>query len=137
MKLDAKATANLMASKGPWMIRELMPVDSHEIFAGKSEEELRAMLPEQVVDNYLNDGKEGFARNLRDYRTLLKWHDQRRTKQIEAEEAGVRYNKHLDASLADATIQKSVPQTAQCSFTARAGRHDLRNVTPSLPMKHH
>lgn len=129
MKLDAKATARLMASQGPWMMRELMPVDSHEIFAGKSEEELRSMLPEQVVEKYLNDGKEDFARNLRDYRTLLKWHDQRRMKQIETEEAGLRYNEHLDASLADAAQQnqfrKQLNAALQQELVAMSAERDV------------
>lgn len=117
MKLDEKATARLMASKGPWMIRELMPLDSHKLFANMTEEELRALLPDQVVLDYVNDGKEGFSRTLRDYRTLIKLHDQRRTKQIEAENAGIRYNEHLNASLADAAIQKQFREQLNSDLT--------------------
>ena len=128
MKLDEKTKANLMASKGPWMLRELLPSDSHDIFAGKSEEELRAMLPEKVVAEYLKDGDENPTRKLRDYLTLLKWYDQHNTQQAETIEATKRFNGHLEAALADADKQtdfrKQLNTSLQQELAAMSAERD-------------
>jgi hypothetical protein len=40
----------------PWALYETMPADRHEIFAGRSEEELKKMLPAASVQEYLRHG---------------------------------------------------------------------------------
>ncbi|MCA9241533.1 MAG: hypothetical protein KDA37_15090 [Planctomycetales bacterium] len=45
-------------SRRSWTLHETMPIDSHELFSGISEEQLRAMLPESSVQEYLRDGGE-------------------------------------------------------------------------------
>lgn len=40
-----------------WRLYELMPADSHEIFAGLSDDELKSMLPESTVAEYIKDGQ--------------------------------------------------------------------------------
>jgi hypothetical protein len=50
--------ARLAASRGPWAIYERMPPDRHSIFAGKTAEELKQILPPQVVEEYLRHGTE-------------------------------------------------------------------------------
>jgi hypothetical protein len=40
-----------------WALYEAMPADKHEAFAGLSEEQLRAMIPESTVAEYVMDGQ--------------------------------------------------------------------------------
>jgi hypothetical protein len=52
----------IAASKGPWVFFEIMPVDSHSLFAEKDSNELKALLPdrdipEAVREEYARDGK--------------------------------------------------------------------------------
>jgi hypothetical protein len=51
----------LAASRGPWIIYETMPMDRYEILAGMSEEQLKQLLPEKSVNEYLRHGKEATA----------------------------------------------------------------------------
>ncbi len=82
----------LNESQGPWLLYEVVPPDDHEMLAEFSEEELRARLPAETVDEYLKDGKQGSAtddpdrleegnyiRRLRDYGSLFHVLDRRRT----------------------------------------------------------
>lgn len=58
-RLDAFAGKRLLASlqqKKPWSLYELMPADSHELFAGMTEEQLKALLPAGTVNEYLRQG---------------------------------------------------------------------------------
>ena len=41
----------------PWRLYESLPVDRHDLLTSLSEEELRAGLPEESIDDYLKDGK--------------------------------------------------------------------------------
>ncbi len=53
---DPEAFERLKISPGPWIIYESMPIDRNSRFAGYSEEQLRAMLPPESVEEYLRDG---------------------------------------------------------------------------------
>jgi hypothetical protein len=55
--LDDFERRRLSASRVPWVIYETMPIDQHEIFASKSDQELKAKLPAKSVNEYLRDGK--------------------------------------------------------------------------------
>jgi hypothetical protein len=44
-------------SNANWIIYEQMPIDSHDTFAALSEDELRGLLPERSVSEYLKDGQ--------------------------------------------------------------------------------
>jgi hypothetical protein len=46
------------ASRGPWIMYDVMPADRYKIFAGMTEEELRQKLPPQSVEEYIRHGKE-------------------------------------------------------------------------------
>ena len=56
--IDNRAGERLAASEGPWSLYETMPIDRHRLFAGYSEEALRAMLPAESVEEYLRHGTE-------------------------------------------------------------------------------
>jgi len=58
LPLDQFEQQRLAKSGGPWVMYESMPMDRHEIFAGKSEEQIRQLIPEQSVGEYLRHGQE-------------------------------------------------------------------------------
>ncbi len=47
----------LVKAKRPWVLYELLPRDSHEIFASLSDADKKAMLPPESLRDYLKDGK--------------------------------------------------------------------------------
>jgi hypothetical protein len=47
----------LVGSKGPWDLYDIMPVDSHDAFAGLSEADLKKLLPEASVNEFVKDGQ--------------------------------------------------------------------------------
>jgi hypothetical protein len=61
LPLDDFERKRLAASRGPWIIYESMPIDRHEIFAGKSDKELQQKLPKKSVSEYIRDGKPATA----------------------------------------------------------------------------
>ncbi len=52
-EIDPEAFARVGASRGPWIIYESMPMDRYDLFSEFSEEELRQILPESSVEEYL------------------------------------------------------------------------------------
>jgi hypothetical protein len=84
VKLNDREIEKLKSTKGLWLLYELMPQDNHDTFASLSEKELRALLPSEVVAEYLKDGKPAskddpqdrvvggkYVRALRDYVILF------------------------------------------------------------------
>jgi hypothetical protein len=61
LELAGYQLQRLAASRGPWVIYETMPLDQHHLFADKTEEELRRLLPAASIDEYLRHGKETTA----------------------------------------------------------------------------
>jgi hypothetical protein len=57
LPLDDFERQRLAASRGPWIMYDVMPADRYKIFAGMSEEELRQKLPQQSVEEYIRHGK--------------------------------------------------------------------------------
>jgi hypothetical protein len=57
LPLDEFERRRLAASHGPWVIYEDMPKDNHEIFAGKTDQQLKQLLPAKSVGEYIRDGK--------------------------------------------------------------------------------
>ena len=43
-------------SRGPWVLHETMPIDRNDLFAGLTEEQLRKLLPEESVEEYIRQG---------------------------------------------------------------------------------
>jgi hypothetical protein len=57
ISLTPEMQERLNATSKDWVIYELMPADSHDIFAAVPEAELRTLLPAGAVEEYLQDGK--------------------------------------------------------------------------------
>lgn len=58
-RLDAFTGKRLLTSlqqKKPWSLYELLPADAHDLFAGMTEEQLKALLPAGAVNEYLRHG---------------------------------------------------------------------------------
>ena len=55
LAMDDFERRRLAASRGPWSVYETMPLDRHEIFAGKPEPELQKLLPKKSIGEYLRD----------------------------------------------------------------------------------
>jgi hypothetical protein len=54
---EAQRLQQAAAPEVLWLLCETMPADKHDALAGLSEEELRAVLPENTVEEYLMDGQ--------------------------------------------------------------------------------
>lgn len=55
LELDPQAAQTYLNSQGPWIVYETMPADDLDLFAGFTEEQLRALLPERTIEQYLRD----------------------------------------------------------------------------------
>ncbi len=58
MEMTQVELERLSRSNGPWILYERMPVDRHQLFADYDEDQLRAMLPESSLTDYLKDGQQ-------------------------------------------------------------------------------
>ncbi len=54
--IDQRTGQRLVESQGPWSLYETMPADSHKLYAGLDEEQLRQLLPESTVDEFIRHG---------------------------------------------------------------------------------
>lgn len=59
--LDEFEQQRIAASKPPWVIFETMPPDRHELFAGKTDEQIQQLLPPQSAQEYIRHGKDATA----------------------------------------------------------------------------
>jgi hypothetical protein len=55
--LDEFERRRLATTPAPWIIYDSMPIDRHQIFAGKPDQELKQKLPAKSVDEYIRDNK--------------------------------------------------------------------------------
>ena len=56
LKLDQQQAERLLNSRGPWILHETMPVDDQRLFVDLSEDQLRELIPEEVIEEYLREG---------------------------------------------------------------------------------
>lgn len=112
--------AVLGQSKGPWILCDLMPVDSCESFAGMTPDELKTILPADTVNEYLKNGQPAtpddperyvvdgkFVRPLRDYDTLFRLYDLHRTQLRDLLESATRDSAYMKAAVDDAKKQQA------------------------------
>ncbi|MEM8864022.1 MAG: hypothetical protein AAGF31_00560 [Planctomycetota bacterium] len=56
LTLDDYEYNRLLDSRGPWALYETMPVDRHDMFERFTDDQLRQIIPEASVEEYLRDG---------------------------------------------------------------------------------
>jgi hypothetical protein len=66
----------IAASKGPWVFFEIMPIDSHSLFAETDSNELKALLPDRDIpeamrEEYARDGKQAKESDPKDRVSVL------------------------------------------------------------------
>jgi hypothetical protein len=59
--MDQFELRRLAASAGQWLIYDSMPIDRHQILAGKTEQDLKQKLPAKTVNEYIRDLKPATA----------------------------------------------------------------------------
>lgn len=119
-KLEADEVQRLNDAQGRarqaglgWTMYEEMPTDEHLVFAGVKEDDLREMLPDGSVAEYLKDGKPAeaddpedrrkdgkYVRPLRDYLVIIDRYMRERTELAEALVTGKRDKESMDEALA-------------------------------------
>jgi hypothetical protein len=125
-------------TRGPWVIYEMLPRDNHELLAGLSDQELKAMLPADTLAEYLKDGKPAaaddpkervqagkYVRQLRDYGVLFGAEQRKRVLLSASLEASRQDKQLIDEALADARKQEE------------ACKRDIRTVTQSKALTEH
>jgi hypothetical protein len=96
----------MQAHAGPWTLHEQMPKDTHQVFAGLTEDDLKGQLPDSSEQEFLRDGQPAaeadpaervvdgnYVRKLRDYEVLMRDYDRARIlrlDQIAAAEADLK-----------------------------------------------
>jgi hypothetical protein len=115
-KLSSQDLDRLEKAKRPWTLYEILPHDSHEVFASLSDAQKKAILPDETLQEYLDDGKPAgaaapknrvgqngnYVRQLRDYGFLF---NLERNKAIHLRESiaiSETDNKQLAEAVADA-----------------------------------
>ena len=118
LSMNESQLQRLGESRGPWVLYEVMPIDSHEALADLSDDELRARLPATTIDQYIKDGKPAgpedqeradeqgnYVRALRDYASLFHELDRRRTTLVDLVAATRKDFEFVNASIAGALEQ--------------------------------
>ncbi|MBN2024119.1 MAG: hypothetical protein JW809_15150 [Pirellulales bacterium] len=118
MAMTPAQMKQLVGNRGPWTLRERLPNDTRDMFAGVDRETLTRLLPPTVVDEYVNAGKDGFERKLRDYRVLIKSYDKQRAEMIEQLEQVKWHLRAIETSVADLKTQIQARQVELTSLAA-------------------
>ena len=90
----------------PWDLYEVMPHDSHDVFASLSDKEKEAMLPPESLPEYRNDA----SRPLRDYQVLFRAQNVRRALMADQIDATTRDLKLVKEALDQAQEQEKAAQ---------------------------
>jgi hypothetical protein len=132
-RLSPRETDKLKKTKRPWVLCEVLPRDSHEIFASLSDDQKKAMLLPESVQDYLNDGKPvnkddpvkgTFVRQLNDYGTLLTDERDRRTLLMDSIKAT-----QEDKQLVQQALVEGRNQEEACKRDIGLAEADLRKMT--------
>lgn len=113
--LSQRELDRLSQAKGPWTVCTVLPADNHALLAGKTEEQLKTLLPADSIAEYVRDGKAAdakdppdrvaggkFMRPLRDYGRLLEHAFADRTLMNDALKSWENDKRYLDDALASA-----------------------------------
>jgi hypothetical protein len=132
-KLTLREVDQLGKAKGPWILYDILPRDNHEIFAGMSDEQKKAMLPPENLKEYLKDGKPAekddpkdqvvdgkFVRPLRDYQILL---SAERDKHVFLDNLNATAKR--DKKLIDDALAEGQKQEEACKKDVDTAKNDL------------
>ncbi len=135
VKLLPRDVEKLSTAKRLWTMYDTMPADNHEIFAQWKDEDKKAMLPAETVEQYIKNGQaaaeeepaehkaEGkYVRPLRDYAVLFGAYRLKITVLIDLEQAAMRDLQLLEDTLADAKRQVQFYQKQVTVFQGIAAK---------------
>ena len=108
----------LAEAKKPWNLYDSLPHDNHEIFGQLNEQDKKAVLPADSVEEYIEDGKPApqaapagniadgkYVRPLRDYGYLFDAYHMKITELVDREQSVMRDKQMVENTLADAKLQ--------------------------------
>ena len=125
MRLPQKSIDRILACENIkdkpvlWTLCSTMTTDMNGVFAGMKEDDLRAILPEKVVEEYLTDGKDDTVRKLRDYHILFKELDRQETMLLDEIDTATTHNKYMKGTLGDARQQQLFRQDERATLMAQ------------------
>jgi hypothetical protein len=141
-RLSESQLQRLSQSKGPWVLFAKLPLDSHrdQAFADLKENDLKAMLPEGSVAEYIHDGqaaeagdpdsrkvkvdgKDVYVRFLRDYGAMLESLSQHRSELVDQIESGKRDEQAAEDALTDAKSQQEFLQKQYASLVEEVAKY--------------
>lgn len=125
-KLSPKEIERLTkASRKHWVFFDKMPADCPDVFADLRQEQIKAMVPESALPEFLKDGKPAergdptervvdgkYQRRLRDYQWLLNHAAIERTRLYDLVEANRRDKDYMDSAVKDAKLHEEFCRTA-------------------------
>lgn len=104
----------LQGATGPWALYDVMPPDSHKVFADLNEEDLKGLFPGDQGKAYLKDGKPAeandppelvqggnYVRPLNDYAVLFRNYLRLRSQYVDLIEAAKKDKQYIENALAD------------------------------------
>jgi hypothetical protein len=117
-KLTPADEKKLAEAKKPWNLYDSLPHDNHEILEQLSEQDKKAMLPTDSVEEYIEEGKPApqeappgniidgkYVRSLRDYDYLFDTYRMKITELVDRQESVMRDKQMVEDTLADAKLQ--------------------------------
>ncbi|MEN6458378.1 MAG: hypothetical protein ABFC63_05560 [Thermoguttaceae bacterium] len=135
-KMFAREMEGLVVSRGAWTLYESIPQDNHEIFAGLSDAEKKALLPADSVAQYLKDGKPAskedpkenvvdgkYVRPLHDYGVLFRAAQEKHILLTDAIDAAGR-----DKSLVKESLALAQKQADACTRDIAAAKEELAKM---------
>jgi hypothetical protein len=118
-RLSPREAEKLSRTKGSWVLYEILPHDNHQIFALLTDDQKKAMLPAESVQDYLRDGQPAvkndptervvdgkFVRQLTDYNVVFTDERDRRIFLDDAIEATKKDSQLVEAALVQAREQE-------------------------------
>ncbi len=153
MRMNKEEHQRLTESRGPWLLCDRMPADNHDTFVDMDQQQLRQLLPEDSVPEYLKDrqaaepedpderlsmGQEYFLppdpqknerglyyfRSLRDYKSLFKYYHAERSVLINEIEAARRDKQYIKSALAGAEVQERFREAEKTRLKQEWDRFD-------------
>jgi len=122
---------NVMESKGPWVLYEMMPTDEHEAFANLPEDQRKWVSEEFLKDRQVGaDGKK-FERPLRDYLAIFRDCEVYRTLFADRWESTRRDLSYLEAASQETKSQEAAveKEKTQVSNEKQRALTELNAVT--------